>query len=185
MKIFFGCLLVGLTALCDCAMADSWFPSLLPGPAISGPAGSTIGWGYSITNDSATQWLVLEGLTESPFEEVDALDPVFDFPILAPDATGTEDYVMGTSGLLGLTWSASAPLFYVNSGDFIFSADWYSGDPFGGGSDLGAAPQETVSYTAQVVAPESSAPEPATIDLCGCTLFMFGLLRFRERRKAA
>jgi hypothetical protein len=143
--------------------ADTWTASLFPGAAISAPAGQTVGWGYQITNNSTSQWLVLENLTENPFQNVTSLDSVFDFPILAPGQSIMESYVQGNSGLLGVTWAANAPDYYVNSGNFVLSADWYSGDPFAGGSDAGAAAQQTLSYTVQVT--PSSSPEPEMVKL--------------------
>jgi hypothetical protein len=175
LKRLLNCCLAALTVLCGHAMADIWEVSLLPGDSISGPAGSTIGWGYSITNESTTQWLVLENLTESPFQDVSSLDSVFDYPIVAPGETVAENYLEGTSGLLGLTWSSSAPLYFVDSGDFVFSADWYSGDPLAGGVDLGGAPENTVDYTAQVLPAQAAVPEPSAVVLLGTILVIIFL----------
>jgi hypothetical protein len=184
MKTLLNCWLITLS-FALCGHADVWTVSLLPGTAISGPAGSTIGWGYDITNESATQWLVLENVAETPFQDVVSLDPVFDYPILAPGGTASEDYVPGTTGLLGLTWSSSAAPYYVNAGNFVLSADWYSGDPFGTGVDLGAAPQETVAYSAQVspTAP-TAVPEPAALGFV-VVLAVFVSWRLRGGRNTA
>ena len=60
--------LLGLLSLHAIALADSYTFSVTPtNGAISGTAGSTIGWGYSITNSSSTDWLVTSDLTASPF----------------------------------------------------------------------------------------------------------------------
>jgi hypothetical protein len=183
MKSILNCSLLLLLGGAFSATADTWTFALTPGTVITGTAAATIGWGYTITNNSATEWLVIENLTETPFQNVSSLDSVFDYPILAPGTTAAESYVQGSSGLLGLTWSASAPAYFVNTGNFVIAADWYNGDPGGGGTDLGAAAQETVAYTAQVApsSTTSTSPEPSSIFLWSMSLT--ALAMFNRRRK--
>jgi hypothetical protein len=99
--------LVGLVVLSGgVATADTYTFSDLPsGGNIAGPAGSTIGWGYSITNDSTTEWLVTSNLTSSPFVDGTADASPFDFPIVSPGSTVTLPYDQATNtGLFALTW---------------------------------------------------------------------------------
>jgi hypothetical protein len=104
---------------------------------ISGLAGSTIGWGYSITNGSDTSWMAPTALNAGSFLNLDlsvAPNPnlLFDFPIIAPGATANANYVPGLSGLYEMTWDPLAPVGFVNSGDFVLSAELEYGPEFAG-----------------------------------------------------
>src|SRR3989442_10738931 len=112
-------ILIGSSA----AYADTFaFGSLPPSGDVSGPAGSTVGWGYVITDPSPDNWLVLTGLSAGSFLNGTPDSSLFDFPILAPQTTLSVpfDPVNGT-GLFALTWDTAAPAGFVNSGNFILS----------------------------------------------------------------
>jgi len=83
---------VVLAVVVSCApvWADSITFSLLPsGGNVSGPAGSLVGWGYSITNNSSTDWFLATNLNSDSFANgIPTL--IFDFPEVAPGATVTE-----------------------------------------------------------------------------------------------
>jgi hypothetical protein len=137
--------------------------SVVPtGGTVQGPAGSTVGWGYSITNNDTTDWLVTTDLTAGTFTNGTPDPSLFDFPDIAPGATVTVPYDPTTgAGLFGLTWNANAPIGFTDSGLFTLSAEWWSGDPLAGGSFLQAAADETAAYSATVSAPViSGLPEP-------------------------
>src|SRR5947209_3345811 len=77
---------IAFTALITipCPAADVYDFALLPADGvISGDAGSTIGWGYSLTNRSSDKWLVTTGLSADPFIASQSKS-LFDFPDLAP-----------------------------------------------------------------------------------------------------
>ena len=75
-----------LLVLSTAVYADPFTFSMLPGDGnISGTSGSTIGWGYTITNLS-TNWLLTTNLSADLFLNGTA-NALFDFPILAPGAT--------------------------------------------------------------------------------------------------
>src|ERR1700682_6143025 len=58
---------------------------------ISGAPGSTIAWGYSITNESSTNWLVTTALDVDVFlKGVPTF--LFDFPVLYAGTTVTVPY---------------------------------------------------------------------------------------------
>jgi hypothetical protein len=141
------------------AHGNTYTFTALPNPAdISGPAGTIVGWGYDISNDSMSDWLVLTDLGAGTFQHGTPLS-LFDFPILAPGTQASEQFdpVAGT-GLYELTWDPTAPAGFVNSGVFDVSAQWWDGDPLAGGNFLGIAMDETAPYSATV----SSVPEPST-----------------------
>ena len=153
--------------------------SLLPGSAISDDAGSTIGWGYTITNDSDS-WLEIFSLNADPFQYATPDSSIFDFPILAPGATATVLYNAATfAGLFQLTWDLTAPAGFTNVGQFALLGQFYDGDPFAGGTALDAMFEQTASYSATV----NPVPEPGTLLLLGSGAA--GLLMRRRRARQA
>lgn len=165
--------------------ADSYTFSTIPlNGSIAGPPGSTIGWGYSITNDSSVDWLVTASLTSFPFLHGTPDASPFDFPIIPPNTTVTVPYNQVTNtGLFALTWDSNAPIGFNNSGLFTLGSEWWSGDPFNGGMFLGDAPDETAAYSATVSSP-SPLTEPSffpTVLGGGLAVFLkFGSKRWKR-----
>jgi hypothetical protein len=156
---------------------------LLPaGGAISGEAGTTIGWGYTITNESDS-WLEILNLDSDSF--LNALpDPsIFDFPILAPGATATMAFNATLAGLFQLTWDATAPVGFTNVGTFRLLGLFYDGDPLLAANFLGESFEGSASYSA-TVAPPAPVPEPATLLLMGTGAAGLWLRRRRARQAA-
>ncbi len=175
-SIFFVTLLFSGTL----ARADSWTFATLPADgAISGPAGSTIGWGYSITNNSSQDWLVLTDLVAGNFQDGTPNAFLFDFPILAPGATAMEQFdVVHGIGLYSLQWDSNAPVGFTNSGNFVASADFYDGDPLGTGSFVSHGLDQTAPYSATVgTAGPVATPEPAGVFMVVGVLASVGLAR--------
>ena len=157
--------------------------TLLPDSDISGEAGSTIGWGYELINES-TDWLVLTGISAGSFSHATPDSSLFDFPILAPGASWSVAYDPALfQGLFQLTWDALAPAGFINSGLFVLSAEFWNDDPFAGGAFIDAAPGFSAEYSATVTAP-APVPEPATLLLMATGLGATGLLERRRRRRA-
>jgi len=160
------------------AYADSFTFTTLPVTGdVSGPVGSTVGWGYTITNQSLTDWLVTTGLTADLFDQ-GTPNTLFDFPILAPGSTATLAFdSLGGSGLYELTWDATAHVGFTNNGAFNLSAEWWDGDPFAGGNFLDSASDQQAVYSATVTGDNGSSavPEPSSIVLLGmgCILIAF------------
>jgi hypothetical protein len=143
------------------ASADNISFTLVPASGdISGLAGSTVGWGYTIINDTS-DWLVTMSLSADAFQDGDP-DSFFDFPALAPGTSATVDFVAGVSGVYQLTWDAAAPIGFVDSGTFILSSDYYNGDPLAGGVYIATAPDLTAAYSASVSIP-TVVPEPSAV----------------------
>ena len=65
--------------------AGSFTFSLIPASGdVSGPAGSTVGWGYTLTNDTAL-WIQPMGVSAGAFLN-GTPNLIFDFPAVAPNS---------------------------------------------------------------------------------------------------
>src|SRR5687768_7703554 len=146
------------------AYADPFSFSTIPssGTVIGGP-GSTVGWGYSITNLSSTNWLEITALNAGAFLFGTPDASLFNFPILEPGATVTVTYVAGLSGLFEFTWDLTAPAGFENIGIFLLSGAFWSGDPFAGGAFLDFAEDQSAPYLARVSSPGTPVPESPTV----------------------
>lgn len=142
------------------ALGDSFTFSTLPVSGnVSGSAGATVGWGYSITNQSSSDWLVTTNLTADSFLN-GTPTLLFDFPFIAPGQTAAESFnPAASSGLYEVTWDSSAPAGFVNVGNFALSAQWWTGNPIGDGVFIADAPDVNTSYSASV-GPATAVPEP-------------------------
>jgi hypothetical protein len=138
---------------------------------VSGPPGSTVGWGYTITNNTGL-WLQTESLSAGTFRG-GTPNAIFDFPEIGPNSSVTEAFspvsfascVSPPCGLYEFTWNSHAPVGTVNAGIFAVGFDYFSGNPVDPSSvDLGPAPDADASYVASVVA-AAAAPEPGTLAL--------------------
>lgn len=162
MRNFCVVLVIGLGMLLGGGRAEADTFSFSAEPtdgAISGTPGSTVGWGYTITNDSSTQWLLLTDLNATTSFPNGVATNIFDYPVIAPDETVTVAFsaVAGT-GLYELTWNADAPIGFTITGQFDMSADFCTDDTLA-----------TCSTTPDVFAPFSvsvtGVPEPGVITL--------------------
>ena len=151
---------------------------------IAGPAGSTIGWGYTITNNTAL-WIQPTAVSSDAFLN-ETPNLVFDFPAVAPGTFVTLDFSLVANlfraappcGLYSVTWDTTATVGFVDPGTFIVSSDFYDGDPNNGGNDLGPAPDASAVYSATVTG--SGVPEPSSLILMASGLVGLGM-RFRHR----
>jgi hypothetical protein len=173
--------LAALSLSINAAMAQPiWSAATLPADGnIGAAAGAATGWGYEIANPEATLWLVLTGASADPFQHATPL-ALFDLPVLAPGDTRTQTYD-GVQGLYGMVWDASAPLGFVNTGQFLLTAEWWNGDQLSGGTLAMAADDILLAYTATVTQP-GVLPEPAPLTLIAGTLLAWGTVLYRRRR---
>jgi hypothetical protein len=155
--------------------ADTYSFSLVPASGnIGGSPGSAVGWGYSLENNSSSDWLVTSNLQAGTFLD-GSPNPLFDFPDLGPGELVTVpfDPVAGL-GLYELIWEVSAPSGFSNTGTFELDAQWWTGDPLNGGAFVGDAPATTINYSAVVTSP---VPEPSSSFLFVMVLVTFGLVK--------
>lgn len=176
--------LLGGAVCCSIAplCADSVTFSLLPSDGnIFGPAGSLIGWGYSLTNDSTADWFMATNLDAGSFANGTPTS-LFDFPILGPGQTVTETFdPINGIGIYELAWDSSAPTGFINSGDFVLSGQWWGGDPLSGGSYIADAPDTSLAYSA-TVSGTSTVPEPSSFFVLACAMGILLTLSFKKAR---
>lgn len=161
-----------------------WDFDLLPTSGdVSGPPGSTVGWGYRITNPDPLNWLSIWGLSADLFLNGIPDSSIFDYPLVAPSATVEVPYD-GVSGLYMLTWDTTAPIGFINSGSFTLNADWYYENLFGELNFLEPAPDRSNLYSATVTGDGTRPiPEPSTILLLSAGfggLLLWGRKRGRK-----
>lgn len=171
---------VFLVALCailsmgnTSANASLWDFSTIPANGVvSGLPGSTVSWDYRISNNDPINWLVISGLAAGLFVQGVPYD-AFDYPIIPPVIL-PGSIVFGR--LYEFTWNATAPVGSTNSGQFTLSAEFWDGDPFGGGNFFSLAGDMSTPYTANAV------PVPPSIFLMASGLVGIWYLR-RLRKK--
>jgi hypothetical protein len=168
--------------------AGSFTFSLIPiSGDVSGPAGSTVGWGYTLTNDTAL-WIQPMGVSAGAFQN-GTPNLIFDFPAVGPNSFVTLDFSLVPTGSCAsppcgfyeLTWDSDAPSGFMNNGTFTISSDYYSCDPSQPGcNDLGAAPDASADYSATVSG--GPVPEPSTVSVLISGLAGMTLMLNRRRR---
>jgi hypothetical protein len=161
-------LLAGLLLVCMVSplAAESIVLTTLPmNGNVTGIAGSTVGWGYSITNNSDTDWFVPTALNPDSSFSNGTPTLLFDFPDLAPDTAASEIFdPVNDIGLYEFVWEASAPEGFINSGNFVLSGEWWDGDPLNGGNFIADAIDTSTAYSASVGSiATGSTPEPSSI----------------------
>jgi hypothetical protein len=164
------------------SLADDITLTLIPASGnISGAPGSTVGWGYTLTNNTS-EWIQTMNVSSDPFQK-GTPNVILDFPAVAPDGSVTLDFSLVTTascaftpcGLYELAWDTAAPAGFVNSGTFTVSSDFFSAEPGTPGAvDLGPAPDASAAYSATVRGTHVT-PEPSGLFLLVSGLGVIGL----------
>jgi hypothetical protein len=170
-------LLLG-AAIAAPAFADTVFTlQLLPGDGVvAGPPGSTVGWGYSITNNDDMEWLSLTGASSTLAFQYGTLNPLFDFPVVAPGSTVIQPWSSGSAGIFEFASDSGAPVGFSQSGLFTVTAEWFFQNPANSGCNFDDTSTSTcfddfptqdlaVASFTDVVGTEVAAPEPSSASL--------------------
>jgi len=173
------------------ARADSLTFVLIP-PDVSGPAGTTVGWGFSITNDSSTDYLDLSGIDSDLFASVNGIPDasIFPFPNLAPGETATQIYdpVAGL-GLFQFTWNLGVATGTTETGKFRLlgafcdpTVDQFCAED---GSAKSTVLPGGAEYSATAAPPSGTViPEPSTLVFLLSGLLAMGLWIWRGQNFA-
>jgi len=171
------------------AWADSLTFTVTP-TDVSGPAGTTVGWGFTITNNPNTtgDFLDISGIDSDLFAATDGTPDasIFLFPNLASGQSVTQLYdgVAGL-GLFQFTWNLGLATGTTEAGEFrLYGAfcdptvDQFCAEDGSVTSTLLA----TGDYTATVVPASSTpVPEPASILLLVSGLCAIGFWNLRRK----
>jgi hypothetical protein len=187
--IFLRMLLIG-AAGAGVASADL---SLIPSGAVTGAPGSTVGWGYDITNTTA-DWLETTNLT-SPSFPFGVPNAVFDYPVIAPNSSVMELFSLSTlnnactslpCGIFDITLPLTLPPDTTFSGDFTVSTELFSTDPLTDPNaiDMGTGPDQTASFSL-TEANSVITPEPQYYGILLASTLALIAWRTRRERKAA
>jgi hypothetical protein len=176
---------LGVLLTTHAARADSLSFTTEPNPGnVSGIAGSTVGWGYSITNNSMSNYLDLTGIDSDLFLATDGTPDasIFDFPVLAPLQTITEQYDPANFiGLFQFTWNPGVPVGTTETGQFTVYAQFCDAPDL---SHCGSTVSASADYTATVISnfpasvPETSSFLLLVSALCGIGLWTWHLKRY-------
>jgi len=176
-------LMVGLFALC--AQATPTLTLIPSNGGVSGLPGDTVGWGFTVTNDSTTEWLSLSGSVFNqtgglPFQGtyVDYIsNPMAPFVVVGPSPESSS--VMETFGSVLLTGTGEFDIASTaNSGpiigNIVVSYDVFSQDPNDPSFDPGS-----YLFSGMLTADASvNVPEPASaMMLLAGTPLLLGSLR--------
>jgi hypothetical protein len=160
------------------------------GGDLVGAAGSTVGWGFTLTND--TDYMVVSGATfdsPTPLGTFTDFISTFNFFVVgpAPD-TMTVSQTFNLGLLTGIGSFAISPLALSGAhanGQIVISYDLFSVSPNDSAFDPDA---DTISngnllrVDASVSVPSATVPEPATLALVSGTLGVASWLRRRRSR---
>lgn len=177
------CTALGLTfVFVSPVRADTFTFSALPqNGTIAVLPGQTMGWGYSLTNNSTNLWLVTMDLNATTFLFGTGDASPFDFPALPPGGSVTVKYDPSVpAGLYAYTAFKNAPVGSKDFASFTLTAQFWTNDPANGGMFASNAPDQTVNVLA-VITPE---PRSEYLLLSAGVLILGAAWRRRYQTKA-
>jgi hypothetical protein len=176
-------LLAGALLIAPMARATTSF-TVLP-DTVSGLPGDTVGWGFSITND--TDFLVVTSADFTPASSLGTFTDYiaqYNFIVVGPSPeSSTVSQTFDANLLTGVgsfAISPGAPTGSMITGQLALTYDLFSVSPndpsFNPDTDT-VSTGNTISSAAGVVV----APEPASFGLVGAALLLYGMVGWRKR----
>jgi hypothetical protein len=188
-------LAIGLALTVPLARADGDSLTFTVMPAdVSGPAGTTVGWGFTITNTSTTSdYLDISGIDSDLFLSSNGLPDasIFPFPNLAPGQSATQLYdPVDGLGLFQFTWNPGLAVGTMETGEFRLLGAFCDPtiDQFCAEDDsVVSSVLATANYSATVSSPAGSPiPEPpSSLLLLSALLLGIGFQAFRWKTTRA
>ena len=205
MKRIFCITLLGFLAACLAADADSVTLTLDPTDGtISGAPGATVGWGYTIDNNTGDYLIV-----DQSFFCESGQDPLYascapalgastysdftsnNFILIAPDSSASASYDPSTqSGLGSYGIDLNATPGQSDVGSIVVAYELWDADPTMGPADMLCADpssgvcdfEVTAAATVNVLGGTTATPEPRTVGLLsgGLVLLIIGFARRRR-----
>lgn len=163
--------------------------NLTPGGSVSGSPGTTVGWGYSVHNSSATDWVMLTGSSFTGAPGWGTYNDYFLNPanlvLLAPGGNFSQAFdAVLMQGVGGFTIDPLTAAGSNASGFIQLFYDTYDADPtLTGNWQTSGSTQVAAQVTADSGA--TATPEPGTMMLLGSGVLAFGLSRFRRRKEVS
>jgi len=190
--LYWVALALGLVFGPNAAQADSVTFTVTPAD-VSGPAGTTVGWGFTITNDPNTtgDYLDISGIDSDLFAAADGTPDasIFPFANLAPGQSVTQSYdPIDSLGLFQFTWNLGLAIGTTETGQFRLYGAFCPPPP----ADNFCAEDDSVTstllaaadYTATVSSSSGTpAPEPSSMlmlfsGLCGIGICLWHRQRY-------
>jgi len=188
-----------LAASAGCLSAD---PALMltPSPGLSGPPGNTVGWGFTIVNDtsdylefSSSQFCLNPVLLTPVLSCTPPLTGVFsdiivgNDPIIGPHSSLSENFdpINFTSGIGYFDINPGATPMSLDTGEIVLIYDGYDQNP-----NLGPANQLLFSVpmtadTSVTVTHQAVVPEPSTAALWALAFTVLAMMRLRASSAAS
>jgi hypothetical protein len=173
---------VGLLLAVGSAQADAVDFTAVASAPVSDP-GTTIGWSYSITNNTGTD-LEVVNLDAGNFQSTSGfinISSLFDYPFVPALSTVAQSYdpITNFTGLAEFTWFSTAPLGTVESGFFTITLDSVDAN----GNDLGFFGFANAPFSISTTPNNVPVPEPRSIVML--TLGLAALLLLQRSLKTA
>ena len=158
--LILAALLAAATVPCR---ADSLF-TLIPGPNLSGPAGSRLTWELESFNTNTSLFLQITDFSPATFDlsQGSGDSSGFTFPAIPPSTLLGE-----IDPFYSLTWATDAITGYAFSGNFSITSEYCTDNLE---TNCGATFETLVGYSASVSQSAAQGPEPGTLVLLGLGL---------------
>jgi uncharacterized repeat protein (TIGR01451 family) len=146
--------------------------------ALSGAPGDSVGWGFTLTNTSDTDWaavvltdycpadVIASPCSTNGYPDVGNYSDIAgnNFVTIAPDSSVTQAFDVNAYTGLGYITIAGIPVVDSVTGEVVVTYDEFDSDPNVDGNQIGGDESVDASASVDVTSSESMAtPEPGTM----------------------